>query len=115
MHVRMHASRPCCLERPLGALLPLRSHPLLPLCPPCCCKRAAPCCRVAHPSAPSSPWPLLGLFVAGDLFLTLLRIFFAALSAAGDFSTRFAGQIKDFDSQGLIVKKWEKRIDNVMK
>lgn len=32
-----------------------------------------------------------------------------------EYSTRFAGQIKDFNSDGLIVKKWEKRIDNVMK
>ncbi|PRW57651.1 3-oxoacyl-[acyl-carrier] synthase chloroplastic isoform A [Chlorella sorokiniana] len=32
-----------------------------------------------------------------------------------EFSTRFAGQIKDFSSDGLVAKKWEKRIDNVMK
>ncbi|KAI7838733.1 hypothetical protein COHA_007529 [Chlorella ohadii] len=32
-----------------------------------------------------------------------------------EYSTRFAGQIKDFNSDGLVVKKWDKRIDNVMR
>lgn len=33
-----------------------------------------------------------------------------------DFSTRFAGQIKDQpDCDGLVLKKWEKRIDSVMR
>lgn len=36
-------------------------------------------------------------------------------ASAAEFSTRFAGQIKDFDSDGLVVKKWDKRIDNVMR
>lgn len=36
--------------------------------------------------------------------------------AAAEFSTRFAGQIKQQpDCDGLVLKKWEKRIDVVMK
>lgn len=34
---------------------------------------------------------------------------------AEEFSTRFAGQIKSLDTDGYILKKWEKRIDGVMK
>jgi 3-oxoacyl-[acyl-carrier-protein] synthase II len=34
---------------------------------------------------------------------------------AEEFSTRFAGQIKSLDTDGYILKKWEKRIDVVMK
>ena len=37
------------------------------------------------------------------------------LIPAAEYSTRFAGQIKDFNSDGLVVKKWDKRIDNVMR
>lgn len=32
-----------------------------------------------------------------------------------EFSTKFAGQIKSVDSDGYVLKKWDKRIDVVMK
>ena len=35
---------------------------------------------------------------------------------AADFSTRFAGQIKEQpDCDGLMLKKWERRVDSVMR
>lgn len=34
---------------------------------------------------------------------------------ASDYTTRIAGEIKELDCEGYIVKKWEKRIDSVIK
>lgn len=34
---------------------------------------------------------------------------------AADFSTKFAGEIKSVDCEGYVLKKWEKRVDNVIK
>lgn len=33
----------------------------------------------------------------------------------GDYTTRIAGEIKSLDCEGLVLRKWEKRIDGVMK
>jgi 3-oxoacyl-[acyl-carrier-protein] synthase II len=37
------------------------------------------------------------------------------VAAAEGYSTRFAGQIKSLDCEGYVPRKWEKRIDVVMK
>jgi hypothetical protein len=34
---------------------------------------------------------------------------------AAEFSTTFAGQVKELDCEGYVLKKWERRIDGVMK
>lgn len=34
---------------------------------------------------------------------------------ASDYTTRIAGEIKSLDCEGYVLKKWEKRIDGVMK
>ena len=38
-----------------------------------------------------------------------------APAPAAEFSTRFAGQVKELDCEGYVLKKWERRIDGVMK
>ena len=40
---------------------------------------------------------------------------FVMLWCAADFSTRIAGEIKSFDCEGYVAKKWAKRQDTVMK
>lgn len=35
--------------------------------------------------------------------------------AAEEWTTRIAGEVKGLDTEGLVLKKWEKRIDDVIK
>lgn len=37
------------------------------------------------------------------------------LCIAADYTTRIAGEIKSLDCDGYVLKKWEKRVDKVIK
>ena len=44
-----------------------------------------------------------------------LRLLPGYSPAAGDYTTKIAAEVKSLDVDGYILKKWEKRVDKVIK
>lgn len=55
------------------------------------------------------------LVIALSLSLLCISTQFKPFQPAADYTTRIAGEIKSLNCDGYVLKKWEKRVDNVIK